>query len=393
MPQDFGKSEEIGGFASAVTEAPGAETKPPVQQEATKQETVIKNPPVEETKVPAKEEKTELSNPNLGEKKEPPKEDDEAIPAGMTKPAQETWKKIKASEKQARTERDEAKKEADDIRKQMAESGKTAAERDALKKELDDAKARISEYDQEISIHRVEMSAPFKKNITAPLKEISESVKALATKYEVAPETLLRAIQEPDADRRVDLLDEVTTDMKRPHQIALTQAATDFHRLQRQAEEMRADASKTLEEITRKEKEDGERASTKTIADYRASVKSKWDGLMEKIPEIRKVDGNEPWNSHLDSLRTADEAIDVNDLPVEEVADMAAHRRAMPEILSVMKHFKTENATLKTKLAEAEARIKDMRAVAPGAGAGGNGNGEGAKQDSRSFSEAVFATA
>lgn len=390
--QDFARTEEIGGFASAVTAEPVIE-KPAVIEKPTA-EPVVEKPPVEETK-PAVVEKTavedKLSNPNLAEEKPKPKvEEEETVPAGMTKPAQESWKKIRAAEKQAKAERDDARKEIETIRAELTESGKTKSERDQLKKELEETKQRLADYDQEISITRVEATKDFKARITAPLKDISESVSNLAKRYELAPETLLRAIQEPDEDKRADLMDDATTDMKRTHQIAITQAATDYHRLQKQADEMRSNASKTLEDITRQQREESEKASTKVVSDYRAEVGNQWKAVQDTIPELRKVHGQDAWNKHLDGLQLKIEGLDVNDLPVSDVAKFAAHYHAMPEVLSVLKHFKDRAKSLETLLAAEKTRVAGLRVATPGAGAGSNGNGTSDAKDTRSFSKAVF---
>jgi hypothetical protein len=388
MPQDFAPSTEIGGFASTVS-APLIAPEAPVVQES--KPAVVEKPVVEETKPliekPADDQHT---NPNLGDKPVAKVEDEDAIPAGMTKPAQETWKKIKASEKQARAERDEAKKEAETIRGELAESGKTKTERDALKTELKAAKARITEYDQEISVHRVEMSGPFKKSITAPLKEINDSAGEMAKRYEIAPETILRAIQEADAAKRVDLLEDVSTDFKSVDRYDLVQSAKDYHRIQRQAEEMRQNASKTLEEMTRQEKEASDKASTQTVADYRRAVGNEWKSMQETIPELRGVAGNDKWNAYLDSIQRDAEAIDVNDLPVSEVAKMAASHKAMPEVLSVLKHFKSEAAKWKAEAQAQKERVSGIRKSTPGAGSGDSTNGTSTKKDTRNFASAVF---
>lgn len=389
-----------GGFADFTVTAAGLPPddapKGPLYTPAPVAKTEPTPAPVEPPEPPkvVKTEPEERVNPHLTLKKEEPAGDDDTVPQGMTKKAEEGWKKIKADAKALKVERDAAKKEADDIKAQLAEHGTTKAERDALKKELEAVKAEIKGYEEEISVTRVESTRTFKTEVNEPMNAITAALKEMAARYEIPEESLMKAISETDRAKRTDAIEDVTVDFKGADKFEVVEAARDWQRLQVKADSLRKDSAAKLEEITRQQKDQDDRVTQKTVSDYRGSVSEQWEAVQNMIPELRKVDGATEWNAHVDSLRKQIEDIDVTDLPVTDVAKMAAHYKAMPEVLAVMKHFKGESEKQKARADAAEAKLAAYVKTAPGAGGGNNGSTGGKKTTAASsgfFTDSVFA--
>lgn len=337
----------------------------------------------------------DLTNPNLtGEQKveEVKLEDEDKKPAGMTDKAFVSWKAKNAEVKASRAETEQVKTEIATLRTQLEEAKKVAPELDSLKKQLEETKQRLGEYESEISVTRIEGTKQFKTAVSAPQGVITTEMTELAKRYEVEPETLLRAIQEPDAGKRADLLETATADFKGVDKLDVVQAAKDWQRTQRAAAEMRQDAGKRLEEITRESAAEDEKRASLTTQDYRNAVTSEWDAAQQSIPYIRRVEGQEKWNAHLDGIRRAAEAVDVNQLPVEEVAKMNVAHRLLPEVLTVAKHFESQSKTNLDRAVKAEKQLADYIKIAPAAGGGTNngGNGAGAKTAGGLFADAVL---
>lgn len=384
---------DTGSFADAAADKLPADdsVKPapdPIKTEIEKPvvEKVVEKPAAEKpVEKPAEIEKPadDLSNPNLAGEKPADKvvaEDEDKKPVGMTDKAWVSWKAIKAEAKTAKQQATEADARVKDLQAKLDESAKTATDLESLKKELDATKQQLAAYEGEMSVTRIEGTKQFKETIKAPMAEIVKTVADLAARYEIPPDALMRAVQEPDKAKRADLLEEHLSDMKGADREELVQSTRDWHRLQRNAEEMRSDAGKRLEEMTRAEKEEFEKQTAKTTEDYRGSVTEAWNLLQNEIPVIRKVAGQDKWNAYLDGKERKIAALDVNNLPVEEVARMAVYKEAMPEVMSALKHYQSQSEKEKTRADAAEAKLRDYLKGAPGAGSGANGTGAAVKE-------------
>lgn len=421
-------STEIGSFADVAasdmpaddaikgplldTSEPPPKEEAPAVKEAPVKEAAVKEPAVEKVDE-KKEEKTPLTNPNLtaDEKTEKTAEaaaDDEKLPEALSKgmtasakaKAEASWKDIKTAEKNALKERDTIKSELTELKKKLEETSKVTPELEAAKKELADAKQRLAEYEGEISVTRVEATKHFKDTVTAPIKAMQGDIEEIAKRYEIPSENLWKAITEKDPAKRADLLEEETADLKTVDRLEIVQASKDYHRIQKAADGMRADASKQLEHIERTSKAEAEKRDAMTTQDYRSAVGDVWGNFTQSIPEIRPVEGQTAWNDHLANIRRAVEAVNVNELPVEEVARMKAAELILPEVLAVTNHYKTQieknraaAKAEKERADKAEKALADYMRTAPGAGAGGTVKEGGSKSGSGLFSDVVLGDA
>lgn len=388
-------AEENDTFGAAVIDGAEAEHKEQTKVAETKVEKEpVKTEKVEKTeakKEPVKEEKAELDNPNLAPvevKKEAEPELDKK-PEGMTEKGWVSFKAIKQERDDAKKERDAIKGEVETLKKQVADQTKTAKEIEDLKKELQATKEQLTGYESEITVTRVEATPKFKKEITAPITEIKTSAEEIAKRYEVSPDILLRAIQEQDPAKAADLLEEATTEFKNVDRMELVQMARDYRRINKTADELRKNAGQQLEAMTREQQQAQERASTKTVADYRNAVTEQFTAMQEHVPVLRRVEGKDQWNSHLDSLKQRMEAVNVNDLEVGEVAKMAAAQVALPEVMSALKHISKERDDLRTERDDLKTRLGKYKKTEPAAGGGGNGSGNGNRGGYVSFEDAI----
>lgn len=384
-------------FAASVTDDVGVDptqqTKA-VEKTTTKTDPVVKEPPVDKTaKVETKTEtKAELDNPNLApvEKEKLAEAETDVKPTGMSDKTWEGFKAVKAQRADAQKERDTFKAEVETLRKQVAESSKITKELEEARKELAATKEQLTGYESEITVTRVEATPKFKQTVTAPQTEIRTGTEEIAKRYEVPTDTLLRAITETDPAKGADLMEEATSDMKAVDRAEMVQSRRDWHRAQKQAEELRKNAGQQLEAMTKAEKDAQERAVTKTIADYRNAVAEQFTALQERVPVLRKVEGKDQWNAHLEAKVKRIEAININDLEVSEVAKMAAAFEALPEVQRALEFIQKDRDGLKEKLAAAEARLAKYKKTDPGAGAGVNGGNGGGKQGAYvPFEEAI----
>lgn len=336
----------------------------------------------------------ELDNPNLKEAKKEEAADDDKKPAGMTDKAWVSWKSKNAEVKTAHQKAAEADARAKDFESKYNESQKLGGDLESLKKELESAKQKLADYEGEVYVSRVESHPKFKAEIKGPLDEITTGIAEMAKTYEIPEDDLLRAIREPDKAKRADLLEEATKDFKAVDRDEVVQSARDWHRLQRKADDMRKDAGQKLKEMGDAEKVQSDKQNAKVIQDYRDSVKEQWNAAQNTIPYIRKSEGADAWNKHLDGIQREIEALDVGALPVERVSEMAISHKVMPEVMKVAKHFQAQTEKEKARADAAEAKIKEYLKTAPGAGSGNGAreNGSNGADSDESFVGSAFSS-
>lgn len=310
------------------------------------------------------------ANPNLSAGEGKTVEAEVVRPKGMDDKAFVKWKDLHAAAK----ERDTLKSEVATLKEKLEAAGKPNPEHELTKKELEALKTKFSEYEGEISVTRVEATADFKKNVTTPRKDIVTAIGEIAKGYDVPPEGLLAAIQEPDRAKRAEKLEEAITDLKKVDQEEIVQMARDWARTEKLAAEYRTDASKKLEEIERQSKGETEREASENRASYQSAAMQAWNRRLESSATVKRVDGQDAWNAILDAAGKKISEIDVNNLDLEDVADMASAREIVPHLEESVKFFQKENKRLADELKAEKARNAAFIAQSPAAG-GGHGGG------------------
>lgn len=331
------------------------------------------------------------ANPNLAEKEEKPVlvETEEKKPKGMTDEAWVSWKSIRAEAKTAKADAAAARAELEENKKRLGEIDKHSKEAEELRKDNAALKKNIEDYESEISVVRVEKTAKFKSEVTAPQARISALMAEISKRYDIPEKTLMEAIQEPDAAKRSDLVTEAIADLKLPDQHKVVQAEERWQELQEKAAGFRTDAAKQLEEIDREAKGNEEAMRVGVKKDYDSAFQSEWDKALTLTPKVKKVDGAEGWNKHLDSIAQEGVSLDPNDVPVEMLAKLKASELLLPKVIESLNHLDTENKRLKEELAAEKKRNTEYRSTELKAGAGGNGDG-GDHKDAFSFAESVY---
>lgn len=386
-------------FAASVTDDVGVDPANPPVKEPPVKEAPVKEPPTKAAPVakepPATDPKAELDNPNLKpvEIKKEEEVDQDKKPEGMKEATWIDFKKVRGERNDAQKERDLVKAEVETLKKQVAEHTKVTKELEEARKELTATKEQLTGYESEITVTRVEATPKFKQMVTAPQNEIRTGTEEIAKRYEVSPDVLMRAIQETDPAKAADLMEEVISDFKQVDRTEMVQMRRDWQRAGKQADELRKNAGAQLESMTREQKQAQERAATQTIADFRSAVGEQFAALQERVPVIRRVDGQDKWNAHLEAKIKKIEAININDLEVSEVAKMAAAHEALPEVQKALEYIQKDRDDLKVKLEAAETRLAKYKKTDPGAGAGVNGGTGKGKGTYVSFEDAVEADA
>lgn len=340
--------------------------------------------PTPEPKAPKEDPKPEVkpketakpdANPHLDDEPAPkvekkPEPVDEEAPKGMTAKAQESWKTIKAAQKEAVAGLAAAQAELAATKAKLDEASKGGEEVTRLKEEREALQKQLEEMQSEISVSRIEATPEFKSKVSGPIKASEAAVRELAAKYEIGPAALLDALHEPDANKRADMLSELATDFKGYDSKRLFDAADAYALATTTAEELRANASTRLETMTKQQQAEAERAATENIQGYRKAAGAAWSELQERLPILRPADGKDAWNARLDGIRQKIEALPINELPVQDVARMAAAEMALEETTKAYQHFQRVSKEQREEITKLKAQLEDVLGSAAPAGGG-----------------------
>jgi hypothetical protein len=345
-----------------------------------------------------------VTNPNLDDEPEAvtttaaanddeiPAEQLKGMTAGAAAKAKETWKTLKAEARTAAAERDAARAEVAAAKKLAEDAGKTGPEIERLKKEIADRDTRLKEFEGEISLTRIEATPQFKSQVSGPIKSAEDFVRSLATRYELAsPAALLDAIRETDPQKRLEALEELSSDFRFGDRTNLFDAAKVHAAASVAGEDMRKEAGTKLEQMTRQEQEELERANTANLTEFRTTAEERFAAMQEQHPLLRHVEGKPEWNAYVDGIKADITGVNVNELPIADVAKAVVSDRILPEIARVANHFQGAYKKEREARIAAEKKLADYRATAPGAGGGRTTEGGpgGAKGGDESFLGAV----
>lgn len=372
IQQDNGEAERQA--AEKAAQAKAAEDKAAADKAA--KEAADKEAAEKKPKDEPEDPKDDNLNPHLSEPVEKKKEDVVAdeVPPGMTQKAQDTWKSLKQDNKSLAANVASLQSELAGAKKQIEQLNGSGTELETLKEELQKARKQIEEFEGEIAISRVESTKDFKKNVTEVLSESETTVRNLAKKYEMSPAALLDALHEPDATLRNDRLEELTTDMKNLDRIDLYEASKRYSAAHKMGEQMRTSAGERLSDLEKSQQAATEKERAEANADYQKAVSEAFKNAQAQHTAIRPFDGNDKWNAYVDSIKAKALALDVNKIPIADLAKSIVAEQVLGEVVKERDHWKSTHDKQKAKITELEQRLAEYRETTPGAGDGLTGH-------------------
>lgn len=190
----------------------------------------------------------------------------------------------------------------------------------ARTKELED---QVAQFKKEISVVRLEQTPEFVKEVTEPLRELSNKVASIADTYGVDQSKLVAAIAETDETKRRGLFKTILSgvDVDVEDQIALREIAAKTHEIYAREDALYADADGALAELAAK-RESETAAQAAARAEERskaaelsaAAITKALPFLNDLIPDITKKVKDTPLET-LDPTRAAYNALAGEVLP------------------------------------------------------------------------------
>mgnify|MGYP006266379879 CR=1 FL=1 len=285
------------------------------------------------------EESTKTETPEVEYKSEEGGQDEgaeEEVTTSMTRSAGAKFKELKSELK-------DWKAKYAELEKVLEEAGSKPPE------DYEALKAKVAEYEQELSVTRVEATEQYKQSVVVPLNTVLTSAYALADKYGVEEATLQAALSEKDIDKQSEMLQDLASAFTERDRLGLYRMADDVAILLKRRDEIKANAQSAYSTLTEKQKREASEARTQAL-------NSVYSTLSEKIPLLKNKDIASKVKSIVESTDVASAKPDVQ--------AYAAYAGAL------LPHIFKEYQSQASKIAELEKTIASFRKTVPKAGGG-----------------------
>jgi hypothetical protein len=345
-------------------EAPKAEKKAPVKAEpkakTTKEE--VEKKVADITKEVSSENTTEKSNENTSDDDLPlnPHFSDKPVsdkPEGDdSEKGVSSWKEIKSEMKKAREERDRLKAELDATKEKVGKyEGETVK---TLQEELEGYKTRMAELNRELKAANFERSPEYVETIKKPLSGLQGDLKAIAEANDADFSKLWQAITEPDARKRIDSLEDLTSDFKRMEQLSIVKMADKYHELAQYHERFQSEAESLAEaENARKAQSEQEFIENDQRLQKAFTAKT-WTNLEDRYNFLQEIDGQDEWNGSIRSAKKNAAETNLDRLSVEDRSAILARAAVVPFLESAINHY---SAQLQKVSESKDAEIKELK--------------------------------
>jgi hypothetical protein len=345
-------------------EAPKAEKKAPVKAEpkakATKEETekvvadITKSASSKETGEQSNENTSDDDlplNPHFADKPVSDKPEGDDSEKGVS-----SWKEIKSEMKKAREERDRLKAELDATKEKVGKyEGETVK---SLQEELESYKTRMAELNRELKAANFERSPEYVETIKKPLSGLQGDLRAIAEANDADFSKLWQAISEPDARKRIDSLEDLTSDFKRMEQLSIVKMADKYHELAQYHERFQSEAESLAEaENARKAQSEQEFIENDQRLQKAFTAKT-WTNLEDRYNFLREIDGQDEWNSSIRSAKKNAAETNLDRLSVEDRSAILARAAVVPFLESAINHYTSQ---VERMSAEKDAKIKELQ--------------------------------
>jgi DNA repair exonuclease SbcCD ATPase subunit len=345
-------------------ETPKAEKKAPVKAEpkakTTKEE--VEKKVADITKEVSSENTTEKSNENTSDDDLPlnPHFADKPVsdkPEGDdSEKGVSSWKEIKSEMKKAREERDRLKAELDATKEKVGKyEGETVK---SLQEELESYKTRMAELNRELKTANFERSPEYVETIKKPLSGLQGDLKAIAEANDADFSKLWQAISEPDARKRIDSLEDLTSDFKRMEQLSIVKMADKYHELAQYHERFQSEAESLAEaENARKAQSEQEFIENDQRLQKAFTAKT-WTNLEDRYNFLQEIDGQDEWNGSIRSAKKNASETNLDRLSVEDRSAILARAAVVPFLESAINHY---SAQLQKVSETKDAEIKELK--------------------------------
>jgi hypothetical protein len=361
-PEPAETPKEEAPKAEAPKEEKPVKAEPKVKPKATKEEAVkaveeITKKSATEKQAEKAETKSEDSdedlplNPHFQDKEVADKPEGDDSEKGIS-----SWKEIKGEMKKAREERDRLKAELDATKEKVGKyEGETVK---SLQEELEGYKTRIAELNRELKTANFERSPEYVESIKKPLAGLQGDLKAIAEANDADFSKLWQALTEPDARKRIDSLEDLTSDFKRMEQLSIVKMADKYHELAQYHDRFQKEAETLAEAENARKAQSEQEFIENDLRLQKAFTAKTWTNLEDRYNFLQEVEGQDEWNSHIRSAKKNAAETNLDRLSVEDRSAILARASVVPFLESAINHY---SAQLQKVSETKDAEIKELK--------------------------------
>lgn len=292
-------------------------------------------------------------------------EPDVKAPDNLKPEAQTAWARLTKDLRDARTKLKE-------MEGKVSDAPTNSVEQIDLQNQLNTLKQERDEYENELKFSRLESTKEYKQAVTEPLNGIQKEVSEISKLYEgVDPRNIYAAMVEPDPAKRRALLKEATSALDPVDSLAIRSRAEELQKVFERREVLTKDVNTVLQMIQAEEQKEATAFQQRMETEVKTAYDSEWQNLQKENALLRPIEGNEAWNSTLNSIQQQAMQIENTELDPRAKAKLTFNAAAMPVVMNV---FQDYVAKTQTRISELEKLTKELRSTIPSSG-GAKGGG------------------
>jgi hypothetical protein len=286
-------------------------------------------------------------------------------PENLKPEAQTAWARLTKDLREARTKLKE-------MEGKVSDAPTNSVEQIDLQNQLNTLKQERDEYENELKFSRLESTKEYKQAVTEPLNGIQKEVSDISKLYEgVDPRNIYAAMVEPDPAKRRALLKEATSAFDPVDSLAIRSKAEELQKVFERREVLTKDVNTVLQMIQAEEQKEATAFQQRMETEVKTAYDSEWQNLQKENALLRPIEGNEAWNSTLNSIQQQAMQIENTELDPRAKAKLTFNAAAMPVVMNV---FQDYVAKTQTRISELEKLTKELRSTIPSSG-GAKGGG------------------
>jgi hypothetical protein len=295
--------------------------------------------PVKSEETPEPEESEEEKSEGEAKEEEEPKA--EEAPANLTDKAKVKWGELRAEAAQA-------KKLAQEVETLKAELEKAkAAPVDSA--EVEKLRQINAEYEQELSVARVEATQEYKSNVVEPMVNVVGYLNSLAEKYELNSKEMLSAFAEGDLNKQSDLIADLAASMNERDRLKFYASADDYAEIIRRRDIYQSSSRERMAQIEQWRQAELSRAqqeSERKTAESTQAMEKATSKVFEDLKKSVSVLSDEEVAADVQRLAKGD----YTDADPELKAYLAHSGALLPHILKALKEAKSQLETANKKI-------------------------------------------
>ena len=286
-------------------------------------------------------------------------------PDNLKPEAQTAWARLTKDLREARTKLKE-------LESKVSEAPTNSVEQIDLQNQLNQLKQERDEYESELKFSRLESTKEYKQAVTEPLNSIQKEVSEISKLYEgVDARNIYAAMVEPDTAKRRALLKEATSALDPVDSLAIRNRAEELQKIFDRRDVLTKDVNTVLQMIQAEEQKEQEAYQQRMETEIKTAYESEWNNLQKENPLLRPIEGNEAWNTALQSVQQQAMQIESTELDPKAKARLTFNAAAMPMVMNVFQDYVSK---AQNRIAELEKLTKELRSTLPSSG-GAKGGG------------------